>query len=36
MDGPAPAILSAINFALDLRIARVPVLPEDIMEALAR
>ncbi|MBC7780942.1 MAG: xanthine dehydrogenase family protein [Proteobacteria bacterium] len=34
MDGPAPAIVSAINFALDTRIARVPVLPEDIMRAL--
>jgi len=35
MDGPGPAILSAVNFALGTRIARLPVLPEDVMAALA-
>jgi CO/xanthine dehydrogenase Mo-binding subunit len=34
MDGPGPAIVNAINFALDTRIAAVPVLPEDVMQAL--
>lgn len=34
MDGPGPAILSAVNFALGTRIANLPVLPEDVMVAL--
>jgi CO/xanthine dehydrogenase Mo-binding subunit len=35
MDGPGPAILSAVNFALGTRIASLPVLPEDVMAALS-
>ncbi len=34
MDGPGPAILSAVNFALGTRIACLPVLPEDVLAAL--
>ncbi len=34
MDGPGPAILSAVNDALGTRIASLPVLPEDVMDAL--
>lgn len=34
MDGPGPAILSALNAALGTRIASLPVLPEDVMAAL--
>jgi CO/xanthine dehydrogenase Mo-binding subunit len=34
MDGPGPAIVSALNAALGTRIASVPVLPEDVMAAL--
>jgi len=33
MDGPAPAILNAIEDALGVAIDRAPALPEDIMEA---
>lgn len=33
MDGPAPAIVNAINFALGTALSQVPVLPEDILEA---
>jgi CO/xanthine dehydrogenase Mo-binding subunit len=35
MDGPGPAILSAVNSALGSRIASLPVLPEDVMAAAA-
>lgn len=36
MDGPAPAVASAVAFALGNRIIpRVPILPEHVMEALA-
>ncbi|MGA2919674.1 MAG: xanthine dehydrogenase family protein molybdopterin-binding subunit [Candidatus Sulfotelmatobacter sp.] len=35
MDGPAPAIVNAVEDALGLRFDSVPLLPEDIMEALA-
>jgi CO/xanthine dehydrogenase Mo-binding subunit len=35
MDGPGPAILSAVNFALGTRIASLPVLPEDVLAALS-
>lgn len=34
MDGPAPAIVNAINFALGTVIRAIPVLPEDVMLAL--
>ncbi|MGH9673431.1 MAG: molybdopterin cofactor-binding domain-containing protein, partial [Bryobacteraceae bacterium] len=33
MDGPAPAILSAIEHATGLSLCRIPVLPEELMEA---
>jgi len=33
MDGPAPAILNAIEDALGVALRRAPALPEDIMEA---
>ena len=33
MDGPAPAILNAIEDAIGVSIRRAPALPEDIMEA---
>jgi CO/xanthine dehydrogenase Mo-binding subunit len=35
MDGPAPAIVNAVEDALGLRFDSVPLLPEDIMDALA-
>ncbi len=35
MDGPAPAILNAVEDALGLPFDSVPLLPEDIFEALA-
>ena len=34
MDGPAPAILSAVEDALGVPFDSIPLLPEDIMEAL--
>src|SRR5271165_2310619 len=34
MDGPAPAILNALEDALGVRFDSVPLLPEDIMDAL--
>jgi CO/xanthine dehydrogenase Mo-binding subunit len=34
MDGPGPAIVSALNAALGTRIASLPELPEDVMAAL--
>jgi CO/xanthine dehydrogenase Mo-binding subunit len=34
IDGPAPAIASAIENALGLRVAWVPATPESLMEAL--
>ena len=34
MDGPAPAILNAIENALGIPFTRIPLLPEDIFEAL--
>ena len=36
MDGPAPAILNAIENALGVSIKRIPVTPEVLMEALER
>jgi CO/xanthine dehydrogenase Mo-binding subunit len=35
MDGPAPAIVNAIEDALGLRFDSIPVLPEDVFQALA-
>ena len=35
MDGPAPAILNALEDALGVSLRRVPALPEDLMDALA-
>jgi CO/xanthine dehydrogenase Mo-binding subunit len=34
MDGPAPAIVSAIEDATGLRCVKIPLLPEDVFEAL--
>ncbi len=36
MDGPAPAIVNAIEDALETRFNSVPLLPEDIFEAVSR
>lgn len=35
MDGPAPAILNAIEDALNLSINQIPLLPETLMQAMA-
>jgi CO/xanthine dehydrogenase Mo-binding subunit len=35
MDGPAPAIVNAVEDALKVRFDSIPLLPEDIFEALA-
>src|SRR6266436_1744540 len=35
MDGPAPAIINAMEDALKMRIDSIPLLPEDIFDALA-
>jgi CO/xanthine dehydrogenase Mo-binding subunit len=34
MDGPAPAIVNAITEALGISFNSIPLLPEDIFEAL--
>jgi CO/xanthine dehydrogenase Mo-binding subunit len=34
MDGPAPAILNAVSDALGVPFDSIPLLPEDILEAL--
>jgi hypothetical protein len=34
MDGPAPAIVNAVEDALHVPFDSVPLLPEDILEAL--
>jgi CO/xanthine dehydrogenase Mo-binding subunit len=34
MDGPAPAILNAIEHATGLPVNAIPLLPEDLMAAL--
>ena len=34
MDGPAPAILNAVEDALGLPFNAIPLLPEDVFEAL--
>ncbi|MBI4126294.1 MAG: xanthine dehydrogenase family protein [Deltaproteobacteria bacterium] len=36
MDGPAPAILNAIEDAIGVSINKIPCLPEDILEAMER
>lgn len=36
MDGPAPAILNAVEEAVGVRFNHIPVLPEDLMEALEK
>ena len=36
MDGPAPAIVNAIEDALGIPLNKVPLLPEDIFEAVTR
>jgi CO/xanthine dehydrogenase Mo-binding subunit len=35
MDGPAPAIVNAIEDALHVRFDSIPLLPEDIFDAMA-
>ena len=35
MDGPAPAIVNAVEDALKVRFDSIPLLPEDIFVALA-
>jgi hypothetical protein len=36
MDGPAPAILNAIEHATGLSFNEIPLLPEDIFERMTR
>jgi hypothetical protein len=36
MDGPAPAILNAIEHATGISFTEVPLLPEDIFERMTR
>ncbi len=36
MDGPAPAILNAVEDALEIRFDSIPLMPEDIFEAVSR
>jgi CO/xanthine dehydrogenase Mo-binding subunit len=36
MDGPAPAIVNAVENALGIRFDSIPLLPEDIFDALAK
>ena len=35
MDGPAPAILNAVEDAIGVRFNSIPLLPEDLFEALS-
>jgi CO/xanthine dehydrogenase Mo-binding subunit len=35
MDGPAPAIVNAVEDALGVRFDSIPLLPENIMDGLA-
>jgi CO/xanthine dehydrogenase Mo-binding subunit len=35
MDGPAPAIVNAIEDALGIRFDSIPLLPEDVFEAIS-
>ena len=34
MDGPAPALVNAVENALGVRFQSIPILPEDIFDAL--
>ena len=34
MDGPAPAIVNAVEDAIGVRFHSIPLLPEDLFEAL--
>jgi CO/xanthine dehydrogenase Mo-binding subunit len=34
MDGPAPAILNAVEDAMGVRFRSIPLLPEDLFEGL--
>jgi len=34
MDGPAPAIVNAVEDATGIRFRSIPLLPEDLFEAL--
>ncbi len=34
MDGPAPAIVNAVEDAIGVRFRSIPLLPEDLFEAL--
>jgi hypothetical protein len=36
MDGPAPAILNAIEHATGISFTEIPLLPEDIFERMTR
>jgi len=36
MDGPAPAILNAVEHALGLSVKRIPMLPEDLLKNLVK
>lgn len=36
LDGPAPAILNAMDFALDLELTQIPTTPERLMEKIER
>jgi hypothetical protein len=36
MDGPAPAILNAIEHATNIGFTEIPLLPEDIFERMTR
>ena len=36
MDGPAPAILNAIEDAIGVAFCEIPLLPEDIFERMSR
>jgi CO/xanthine dehydrogenase Mo-binding subunit len=35
MDGPAPAVINAVEDALGVPLNSIPLLPEDIFDALA-
>jgi hypothetical protein len=36
MDGPAPAILNAIEHAIGISFTEIPLLPEDIFERMTK
>jgi len=35
MDGPAPAVVNAVENALGISFSKIPVLPEDVLAALS-